>query len=149
MPATRTADTDLKRAAAPRPPTERLRDNGQVPDLLLQILIGLSLLLSAVALVPLVLNRPAGGAVIGMVFVLTIALLIGLFAGIVAVAQPGNDVNRWTYIGYLGAALLAVPGAALWAAEERSRAGTAIYVAVGLVVAFLLLRTGQIWAAGV
>lgn len=120
-----------------------------MPDLLLQILIGLSLLLSVTGLVPLVLNRPPGRAVIGMVFVVTIGLLVGLFAGIVAVSQPGNDVNRWTYIGYLGAALLAVPAAALWAADERSRAGSAIHVAAGLVVAFLLLRTGQIWAAGV
>ena len=120
-----------------------------MPDLLLQVLIGLALLFSAIALVHLVLNRPAGGLVVGSVFLLTAALLVGLFVGIVAVAQPGNDVSRLTYIGYLGGALLAAPAGALWAAEERSRAGTAVYVAVGLVVAFLLVRSGQVWSAGV
>lgn len=118
-------------------------------DVLLQALIALSLLLSAIALVHLVWGRPAGGLVLGMVYLLTIALLVGLFSGIVAVAQPGNDVNRLTYIAYLGGALLAVPAGALWAAGERSRAGSAVYVGLGLLVAFLLVRSSQIWAAGV
>lgn len=116
---------------------------------MLQILIGLSLLLSVIALIHLVSGRPAGGLVIGMIFALTLALLVGLFAGIVGVAQPGNEVNRLTYISYLGAAVLAPPAGALWAAEERSRPGSAVYVAAGLLVAFLLVRSDQVWAAGV
>jgi hypothetical protein len=120
-----------------------------VPDLLLNVLIGLGLLLSAAGLVHLVIGRPAGAVVLSLVFVLTIALLVGLFAGILALAEPGNDVNPVTYIGYLGGALLAPPAGAMWAADERSRAGSAVYVGVGLLVAFLLVRSAQVWAAGV
>lgn len=119
-----------------------------MPDLLQQILIGLALLLALVALVHLVANRLPGGVLLIGVFALTIALLVGLFVGIVAVAQPGNDVNKLSYLGYLGIAVVTPPAASLWAAEERSRAGTAVYVAAGLLVAFLLFRAGQVWSAG-
>lgn len=122
--------------------------NGPVPDLLQQILIGLALLFALVALGHLVADRVPGGLMLIGVFLLTIGLLVGLFVGIVAVAQPGNDVNKLSYLGYLGIAVVTPPAASLWAAEERTRAGTAVYVAAGLVVAFLLLRAGQVWSAG-
>ena len=51
---------------------------------------------------------------------------LGIDVGIVAVAQPGNDVNKLSYLGYLGIAVVTPPAASLWAAEERTRAGTAV-----------------------
>ena len=45
--------------------------------------------------------------------------------------------------------LLFVPVAAVWALGERSRAGTAGLIVLGLVVPVLILRLEQIWTPGV
>lgn len=112
------------------------------------IVVGLSVLIAVVALVQVVLDRPVGGGLLLLLFALEGALFVQLFLGIVRLGDPGAaDVDKVTFIGYLGAALLVPPAAALWAVGERSRAGTAIYAAIGLVVPFLVLRLFQIWTA--
>lgn len=112
------------------------------------VVVGLSVLIAVVALIQVALDRPVGGALLGLLFMLEGSLFVQLFLGIWSLGDPdAADVNRLTFIGYLGAALLVPPAAALWSAGERSRAGTAIYAAIGLVVPFLVLRLFQIWTA--
>ena len=66
--------------------------------------------------------------------------------GIVQLAQgDGDGVNGLVFVGYLLGTLLFVPAAAWWALGERSRAGTAALIVVGLVVPVLILRLQQIW----
>ena len=68
--------------------------------------------------------------------------------GIVQLARDESPgVNGPVFVGYLLGTLLFVPAAAWWSLGERSRAGTAALIVVGLVVPVLILRLQQIWTA--
>lgn len=118
-------------------------------DTLTIALSGLSLLVAVVALVHVVLDRPTGGVLLGLLGLLEAGLLVQAVYGVVALVGEGHDdVNAAVFVGYLLGALLFVPAAAVWALGERSRAGTAVVVVLGLVVPVLLLRMSQVWDAG-
>jgi hypothetical protein len=112
------------------------------------LLIGASLLLAAVAAGYVVLDRPTGPVLLVGFGILELALVVQAVLGIVALAGTDRDVNGVVLVGYLLGTLLFVPAGVAWALGERSRAGTAALIIVGLVVPFLVLRTGQIWNAG-
>ena len=121
---------------------------GRVSETLSWIVVALSVLIAVVALVQVALDRPVGGALLGLLFALEGALLVQLFYGIVQLGDPdASDVDKVTFIGYLGAALLVRPRPAVERRRALSRAGTAIYAVIGLVVPFLVLRLFQIWTA--
>lgn len=112
------------------------------------LIVGVSALIALVALVQVAVNRLPGGLLLTLLFALEALLFVQLFVGIWKLGDPAHqDIDKLTFVGYLGAALLVPPAGALWAAGERSRAGTAIYVALGLLVPFLVLRLVQIWGA--
>ena len=54
-----------------------------------------------------------------------------------------------TYVGYLIGALLILPLGWLWAASEKTRAGSAVLLVAVLLVPFLLLRMHDIWVGNV
>jgi hypothetical protein len=112
------------------------------------LLIGAALLLAAVATVYVALDRPTGLLLLGGFGLLELGLVVQAVLGIVELAGTDRDVDGVTLVGYLLGALLFVPAGVAWALGERSRAGTAALIIVGLVVPFLVLRTGQIWDAG-
>ena len=115
-------------------------------DPLQTLLIALSLLIAAIATVYVVLDRPAGHVLLGSLGLLEGGLLVQAVIGIVQLAQgDGDGVNGLVFVGYLLGTLLFVPAAAWWALGERSRAGTAGLIVVGLVVPVLILRLQQIW----
>lgn len=111
-------------------------------------LIAASLLLAALATVYVVLDRPAGPVLLGGLGLIELGLLAQAVIGIAQVAGGDRDVNGVVFVGYLLGTLLFVPAAAIWALGERSRAGTAGLIVLGLVVPVLILRIQQIWAAG-
>lgn len=112
------------------------------------VLITVSLLLAAVAVLYVVLDRPTGPVLIGGFGLLEGGLLVQAVLGILELSGTDRDVNGAVLVGYLLGTLLFVPAGVLWALGERSRAGTAALVVVGLVVPVLVLRIGQIWSAG-
>lgn len=110
---------------------------------------GLALLIGVVALVYVVLDRAIDTALLGLVGLLALGTLTQLVAGIVALATTDREVATASFVGYLLGLVAAPPLAALWALGERSRAGTAVLVVLGLLVPVLLLRLDQIWTASV
>lgn len=112
------------------------------------LLIGASLLLAALATVFVVLDRPTGPLLLGGFGLLEGGLLVQAVLGIVELSGTERDVDGVVFVGYLLGTLLFVPAGVAWALGERSRAGTAALIIVGLVVPFLVLRTGQVWNAG-
>ena len=119
-------------------------------DPLQTLLVGLSLLIAAVATVYVALDRPVGHVLLGSLGLLEGGLIVQAVIGIVQLAQgEGGDVNGVVFVAYLLATLLFVPAAAWWALGERSRAGTAGLIVVGLVVPVLILRLEQLWTPSV
>lgn len=117
-------------------------------DMLQWAAVGFAVVLGLVAVAQVVVDRPPGPALLWLMTGLEVTLIVLLFAGILRVPDGGPDLDRLTYVGYLGGLVLVPVGAGLWAAGERSRAGSAVYVLVGLLVPFLLLRAHQVWVAG-
>jgi hypothetical protein len=112
------------------------------------LLIGASLLLAALAALFVVLDRPTGPLLLGGFGLLEGGLLVQAVLGIVELSGTEREVDGVVFVGYLLGTLLFVPAGVAWALGERSRAGTAALIIVGLVVPFLVLRTGQVWNAG-
>lgn len=117
-------------------------------DPLQTALIAFSLLLAAVATAYVVLNRTTGPVLLWMLAILEIGLLVQAVVGIAQFVGGDRDVNGLVFVGYLLGTLFFVPAAAIWALGERSRAGTAALIVLGLVVPVLVLRVQQVWSAG-
>ncbi len=112
------------------------------------LLIGASLLLAAIAAVYVALDRPTGPLLLGGFGLLEGGLVAQAVLGILELSGTDHEVDGVVFVGYLLGSLLFVPAAVAWALGERSRAGTAALIIVGLVVPFLVLRTHQVWNAG-
>ncbi|CAG7656605.1 hypothetical protein [Actinacidiphila bryophytorum] len=85
---------------------------------------------------------------IGMA-VVTLAALVQLVVGLVQLGQGDRpDHGTATFVGYLVGAACTVPLAAIMSLTERSRWGSAIVAAGGVVLAVLELRLHEIWGAG-
>ncbi|WP_433888259.1 hypothetical protein [Streptomyces sp. CA-111067] len=85
---------------------------------------------------------------IGMA-VVTVAALVQLVVSIVRLTQ-GDRPEQGTvvYVAYLVGALCAIPAAGFMSLAERTRWGSAIVAAGGLILAVLELRLNDIWGAG-
>lgn len=105
-----------------------------------------SLLLAAVATAYVVLDRPTGPVLLTGLALLESGLLVQAVVGIVQLTTQDRHVAGVVFVGYLLGTLLFVPAAAFWALGERSRAGTAGLVVLGLVVPVLVLRIQQVWS---
>ena len=117
-------------------------------DWLTIAITAVSLLLAATAAVYVVRDRLTDGVLLALAVLLFAGALAQLAVGVVQLAGSTRDVPAATFVGYLLGVLVAPPLAAFWALGERSRAGTAVWIVAGLVVPFLELRLGQIWAGG-
>jgi hypothetical protein len=117
-------------------------------DPLQYAVVALSLLIAATATAYVVLDRATDTAMLGALVLLEVAVLVQVVVGVAQLAGTERDVNGVVFVGYLIGTLLFVPAAALWALGERSRAGTAALIVLGLVVPFLELRLDQVWHPG-
>ena len=116
-------------------------------DTLQIVLVAVSLVLALAATVYVVRDRAIDRWLIAGWALLEVGLLVQLVVGIALLSGTERDVDGLTFVGYLVGCLLVPPAAVVWALGERSRAGTAVLIAAGVVVPFLLLRLGQIWTA--
>lgn len=114
-------------------------------DPLQTALIVVSLLFAAVAAVHVALDRPTGGLLLGLAAVLELGFLAQAAIGIGQLVSGDRDVNAVVFVGYLLSTLVFLPLATLWALGERSRGGTAVLIAAGLVLAVLVVRVEQVW----
>lgn len=81
--------------------------------------------------------------------VVTLAALVQLVVALVRMGhgdRPDDGVP--VFVGYLVGAVLTVPVAAFMSLAERSRWGTAVVAAGGVILAVLELRLHDIWGAG-
>lgn len=85
---------------------------------------------------------------IGMA-VVTVAALVQLVVSIVQLAHGDRPQHGMAvFLPYLVGAALAVPAAAFMSLAERTRWGSAIVAAGGVILAVLELRLNEIWGAG-
>lgn len=115
-------------------------------DPLQTVLIAASLLLTAVTLGYVALDRPVDNVLVGGAAVVEVGLLVQAAIGVVQ-AFGGRDIDTVSFVGYLVATLMVLPAGVLWSLGERSRGGTAALAAAAFTTAFLVLRLTQIWSA--
>lgn len=113
------------------------------------LLVVASLLLAAWAGLQCAKDRFVDGPqLLGSAVVLLISLA-QLVVGVVALAGGEHPAGgAVTFVSYLAGCLLAPPAALLLALGERSRWGSAIIGAGGVLVAVLVLRLDQVWGRG-
>ena len=108
------------------------------------LLIGASTVLALVAVVWALRNRAAPVWLLGLAAVVeavVVAVVVQSVARLVSGHRPHEMV---TYVGYLIALLLLVPGGVVFAVVERTRFGTAILGVAALVVPVLIARLHQV-----
>ncbi len=103
---------------------------------------------AAWALGMVVLNRHINPVTLGVLALLELALVVQAVIGIVNLAVTDRQVDGGTFVGYLIASLIILPGAVYLALGERSRWGTAALMVGCLVVPVMIVRMNQIWGHG-
>lgn len=112
------------------------------------VVIVLSLLVAAYALVLLLRDRLVDNPLFYGAALLTLVLLAQTVGGLVALAQTGRDVEGITFVGYLLTAVLAPPVSIVWGVADKSRWGTGVVVIGMVTVAALQLRLLALWGVG-
>lgn len=92
-----------------------------------------------------VLRRPAPLWLLGVTGAAEVVLLAAVAASVVGLVGGHRPASTATLVGYLFGTPLVLPFAGAIALEERTRWGTAILAAGGLVVAVLAVRLHQVW----
>ncbi len=119
-------------------------------DWLQTALTVLSLLIAAVTVGYVVLDRLTDRWLLALVALLFAGTLVQLVTGVVNLARTDTDVSGPAFVAYLLGLVAVPPIATVWALGERSRSGTAVFIVAGLLVPAMLLRLDQIWTqAGV
>lgn len=104
------------------------------------------LLLAGVAGVwALLLRRAAPLWLLGLTAAAEVVLLGAVSASVGGLVAGHSPASTATLIGYLIGTPLVLPFAAAVAVEERTRWGTVVLAAAGLVVAVLAARLYQVW----
>ncbi|WP_335975575.1 hypothetical protein [Streptomyces sp. CA2R106] len=81
--------------------------------------------------------------------VVTLAVLVQLVVAVVQLTRGDRPAHGLAvFVPYLAGAVCVVPAAAFMSLAERTRWGSAIVAAGGVVLAVLELRLDQIWGAG-
>ena len=110
------------------------------------VVITVSLLLFAWAIVLVVVNRPPGRAMMAGVAVLEVMLVVFVVGGVVQMLGSDRDFARLEFVGYLLTCAGLVPAAAWWVRDEKSRAAAGVLAVAFLVVPVLVIRVQQVWA---
>ncbi len=114
-----------------------------------QVIVTAACVLSALWLVVLIIrDRTPNRRLLDLMLGIELLLVLHLVLGIVKVADAPSGVSVWEYVGYLVGALLIVPVGVIWSSGEKSRGGTGVLLVAVLVVPFMFVRLGDIWAAG-
>ena len=103
------------------------------------------LALAGAGAVEAIRGRPAGIALLVVAAAAELVLLVAVGASVVALARGHDPASTATAIGYLVGVPFVVPVAAFLALAERSRWGSVVLGAGGLVLAVLAARLGQVW----
>lgn len=118
-----------------------------IPSLATVLVVG-GLVVGLWAAAAAALDRRVSGAQLVGAAVLELLLLVQAGVSLVALASGDRAVEPITFVGYWLTAVLLLPVGAFWAIGERSRWGNGVLAMTGFVVAVLVVRLQQIWAAG-
>ena len=114
-----------------------------------QVIVTAACLLSALALVVFIVrDRTPNRRLLDLMLGIELLLVLHLVLGIVKVTDAPSGVSVWEYVAYLVGAILIVPVGVVWSSGEKSRGGTGVLLVAVLVVPFMFVRLGDIWAAG-
>ncbi len=111
------------------------------------LLVALAATASLLALVAVVRNELPGWWLVSVLAALELGLVVQCVVGLAQLAGGDHDVTASTFVVYLVGILLVIPAALLWVLAERTRWGTAVLVAAGVVIIALIGRLQQIWSA--
>ena len=111
--------------------------------------IVVALLLAVWALVLVAMNRRPGRALYAGGAFLELLLVGFLIGGVVQMVGSDRDFARVEFVLYLAACVAIPPIAAVWAAGEKSRAGTAVIAIAFLITPVMVVRVQQVWAGPV
>lgn len=116
-----------------------------MPDVIPDVLIAASLIVAALALIPLIRGRAAPTWLLALLILLEAGLLVLAVVGFVNLGSTDRDVDGVTFGAYLIGSLAVLPLAVLWARAERSRWGVGVLVVALLVLPVLIVRLNQLW----
>ncbi len=108
------------------------------------ILIVASLLLAALAVVYVALDRSPDTVLVGLAGLLEVGFVVQAVVGVAQVVGDDDVASPGTFVGYLLAALIVLPVGVLWSLAERSRGATAVLIVAALTAAFLVVRVAQL-----
>ncbi|WP_121437988.1 hypothetical protein [Actinomadura pelletieri] len=115
-------------------------------DALSTVIIVVALLLAAYALVTTLRNRAMDAAHLIALGVLELLLVAQAVVGFVKLSGDEGPDSSVTFAGYLlGILLIPVAGAG-WGLLERTRWGSGVIIVVGIAVAVMVVRLGQLWS---
>ena len=103
-------------------------------------------LLTLVAAVRTVADRPVNVAVLAVAALVEVVLLVQLVVGVGALLTQDHRVNAGLFVAYLLGILVVVPVAVAWSLAERSRWGMGVVVVGGLSLLVLVGRLQQLWS---
>lgn len=115
-------------------------------DALATAVIAASLVLAAVAAVPLLRPVRLGRVLLAGLGVLQLAVLAQLVAGVVLAVTTPRPAEIAVFFGYQIATVLILPAGLSWSLADRSRWSPLVLTVACLVVAILTVRMQQIWA---
>jgi Kef-type K+ transport system membrane component KefB len=110
------------------------------------VLTAIALVVAVCLIVVIAMDHAPNDWVYGALALLEIGLVAQLTVGLMRLRGEHGDVNVAAYIGYLVGSLAVLPAAFLWAAGERTRAGTGVLLVAVVVVPVLVLRVNQLWS---
>jgi len=105
-----------------------------------------SLVLCAGAIALLVADKSPGPGAWWLLGALEVGVLGFVAWGVASLVTTTEPVPVAELVGYLFGLAVAIPAAAWWIRDERTRAAAGVLVVVLLVVPFLVVRVQQIWA---
>lgn len=117
-------------------------------DLLTVGIAGAALLVVVWLLVLIARNKPMDDVTVWALVLIELAVLTLSVTSFVLLARTDRDVSAGIFITYLVVTPLVLPAGVLWAAAERTRAGTAVVLVAAIAMPALMLRIHTVWAGG-
>ncbi len=109
------------------------------------VIIVVSLVLAGWAGVLVARNRGVTTRLIVGTGVLELLMLALVVVGLVQTFTTTRDVSKAIFVGYLVGGLIIPPAGLVWSIEERNRYGSAVMLAVFVVMPIMIIRMRQVW----
>lgn len=109
------------------------------------VIIVVSLALAVWAAVLVARNRGVSTGLFIGAGVLELLMLALLVVGLVQTFTTTHSFQKAVFVGYLVGGLIIPPAGAVWSIEERNRYGSAVMLAVFVIMPIMIIRMRQVW----